>query len=84
MPRYFFHLYDSIEVIDGEGQVLPDIDAARVHALAEARQMMAAELKAKGQINLGHWIEVEDEQQEVVLVMKFSEAVQVNPSTKVI
>jgi hypothetical protein len=79
MPRYFFHLYNDIEARDEEGSILPDSEAARKKAIAEARNMMAVELQEKGAINLSHWIEVEDELGETVAIVKFGDAVKINP-----
>ena len=77
MPRYYFHLYDDIISKDHEGQLLPNIQAARVYAIEAARAMMAAEIQEKGTVSLSDWLEVEDEQGEVVLIVKFDEAVNI-------
>ena len=77
MPRYRFHLYNSLETIDHEGREFPDLQAARAEAIGNARELMASDLKARGEINLNHWIELEDEQGELVVV-PFRDAVKIN------
>jgi hypothetical protein len=77
--RYFFHLHDDIEAHDEEGRELPDIEAARRSALAEIRQV-AAESVHEGPLNLGHYVEVEDESGTRVLKITFGEAVTVVPA----
>lgn len=34
MPHYFFHVSDGSDYPDPHGTILPDLDAARAHALA--------------------------------------------------
>ena len=47
MPRFFFHLRDRVGLIeDLEGSEWPDFKAARSEALASARELLAAQLKA--------------------------------------
>ena len=74
MPRYRFHLYNDIETIDEEGRDFPDLAAAHSEAIDNARGLMAADITGKGEINLGHWIELEDDEGEVVIV-NFRDAV---------
>ena len=40
MPRYFFHISDSVLIPDLEGVVLPDDDAARLEAVTTAGAML--------------------------------------------
>jgi len=79
VPRYYFHLYDDIECKDDEGKDLPDLAAARDHAVSDARAIVAEEIQAKGEFSLSHWIEIEDESGEVVLIVKFADAVNIKP-----
>lgn len=78
MPRYFFDLRNGVDVADEEGRILPDLASARTAAIAEAREMMTAAV-LRGELNLGHSIEVRDESGATVLVMRFGEAVEVTP-----
>jgi hypothetical protein len=41
MARYFFHVHDSVQIIDKYGTELPHIDAARRHAVAYASKLLA-------------------------------------------
>lgn len=76
MPRYRFHLYNDEETRDEDGREFPDFDAARIEAIGNARELMAADIRSKGEINLSHWIELEDDGGEVIVVT-FGDAVTV-------
>jgi hypothetical protein len=76
MPRYFFHLYNDLVALDEEGAELPDLEAARTHAIRNIRELMCEEL-LKGHLNFGHRIEVADDRWERVLTVPYSEAVTV-------
>lgn len=78
MPRYRFHLYNDEETQDLEGRLFPNLDAARVDAILNARAIMASEITSKGEISLRHWIEIETEEGEMHVVT-FGDAVKVNP-----
>ena len=39
MPKYYFYLLDSEEVVDSDGTELPDLNAAREHARQVAREL---------------------------------------------
>lgn len=79
MARYFFNLRyrpgpDGLAV-DPEGDELPDLDAARDHALSEARDLIA-----RARIHLVQdWtacsFEIEDADAQRVLTVPFSDAV---------
>jgi hypothetical protein len=74
LPRYRFHVFNDDHTIDGDGRVLPDLDAARAYAVEAARGIMAEELRTKGEIDLRHWIEIEDEKGDMTVVT-FGDAV---------
>lgn len=74
MPRYRFHLYNDIQVIDEQGRDFPDLAAAIAEAFADARKIMGEDLGTKGKINLNHWIELEDEAGQIT-VIPFRDAV---------
>ena len=75
MPRYHFHVHDGTGVAeDEEGRELADLDAARVEALKGARSLIAEEALA-GRIDMGSRIEVTDGTAEVVLTVRFADAV---------
>jgi len=74
MPRYRFHIYNSVQTVDYEGKHFVNANAAREHAIKGARDLMSADLMRTGEVNLSHWIEVEDENDEITVVA-FSDAV---------
>ena len=76
MPRYLFHVYNDEISLDDEGRDLPDLEAARRHAILAARGLMRDGLEA-GSINLSHYIAVENEQGERVLTVTFGDALEV-------
>ena len=78
MPRYRFHLYNDEHTVDHEGRDFADFGAARIEALSNARELMASEIRTKGEIDLSHWIELEDDAGELVVV-PFGDAVTVRP-----
>lgn len=80
MPHYRFHVFNDDHTIDRDGKMLQDLDAARGWAIKAARGIMADELKAKGHIDLNHWIEIEDENGDMTVVL-FNEAVTVRAAS---
>ena len=74
MPRYRFHIYNDEETLDETGRDFPDFAAARIDAIYSARDLMCAEIRSKGEINLSHWIELENDAGEID-VINFSDAV---------
>jgi hypothetical protein len=76
VPRFFFHVYDTIEALDEEGYWLPDADAARRDALLSARALICEQVKL-GTINLTYRIEVVDEAGDTVLDLPYSAAVSI-------
>ena len=76
MPRYFFHLYDDIITHDDEGVELPNEAAARLQALKGARDIISSQVR-HGYLVRSHWIDVVDEQGQVVLQVTFGDAVEV-------
>ena len=80
VPRYFFHLYDDIAVMDEEGVDLPDDHAARAIALQNAREMACAEVE-EGRLVLEHRIDLVDESGRQVGAINFRTAVGLDPPT---
>lgn len=77
MPRYFFHLFNDLDVLDDEGRELPDIAAALSTAETDAREM-AAESVRRGHLNLSHCVEVRDEADHVLFRVCFGDVVTVS------
>ena len=77
MPKYFFTLYDDVITRDEEGVHLANADAAYAYALANVREMACVEVQC-GRLDLDHRIEVTDASGELVLDLRFAEAVTVS------
>lgn len=76
MPRYFLHLLNSIGyAADEEGRELADLDVARRKAIEGIRSIVSEEVK-DGLIDLRGRIDVADQDGRVLLVVRFSEAVE--------
>ena len=76
MPRYFFNVYDDVVAIDEEGLELPNLQAARLQALAGARDLIVTQVR-HGYMVRSHWIDVADVKGEIVLSLTFGEAVDI-------
>lgn len=76
MPRFYFNVYDDVVATDDEGVTLPNLDAARLQAVAGARALMAEQV-THGYLVRSHWIDVVDEAGAVVLHLPFRDAVDV-------
>lgn len=72
-----FDLYDDIIAIDEEGQELPNLQAAQLQALNEARQVISGTLLESGKIELRHQIRVRDEGGAPAHLVEFEDAVSV-------
>jgi len=77
VPRFYFHLYNDIDVSDDEGVELPHWDAARAHAVRLARFTFAETAKDEGRVVLHHRIDIEDEKGSVLGTVRFRDAVRV-------
>jgi len=77
VPRFYFHLHNDVEVRDHEGRDLPDLQAARTHAVQLARFTFGETAKDEGRVVLHHHIDIEDEQGTVLATVRFGEAVKV-------
>ena len=77
MAHYYFHVHNSTGVSrDDEGIDAPDFAAARSHAVAGIRSIIGEEAKT-GRLDLRGYIEVNDERDETLLIIRFEEAFQV-------
>jgi len=77
MPRYYFHLHNSIECRDEEGTQFDDQAAAKEQAVREARALIADDVLSRGEVNLSHSIRVADESGEIVMVVTFADVVNI-------
>ena len=62
---------------DEEGRELVDLTAAREAAIKGLRQIMASELR-DGELNVASFIEIENENRDLVSTVLFTEAVNVS------
>ena len=76
MPRYFFHLHDDVVAHDEEGTDLPDLAAARLHAIHGARGIIADQVK-RGHFTLSHHIRIVGAERGEALTVAFGDAVDV-------
>ena len=77
MPTFYLHLCNGSGFTeDQEGSDYADLDAAHKAALDGLRDIMAHEVRG-GELNLGSFIEIEDEDHKFRMTVAFSEAVHV-------
>jgi hypothetical protein len=82
MPRFYFHVSNASGFTeDQQGREMRDLKAAHAAALQDARAMMAEELM-KGEIDLGSFIEIEDENHKLMFTLTFHEAVSVKSTRR--
>lgn len=78
MPRFYFHLFNSIgTTVDNEGRELKDLPAAHDVAIATLRDVLGAELKSDGQVNMASFVEIEDADRKLRMTVAAREAVDV-------
>jgi hypothetical protein len=77
VPRFYFHLHDDLDAVDEEGLQLPDLRAARAHAVRCVRVTFAETAKDEGRVVLHHRIDIADEQGAVLETVRFRDAVRV-------
>ena len=77
MPRFYLHVCNGNGFTeDDEGMDLPDASAARLAAIKDLRDIGAFEMQM-GEMNLGSFVEIEDENHQPVETVHFTEAVNV-------
>lgn len=79
VPRFYFHLHNDVDVSDEGGEELPDLEAARAHAMRLARFEVSEGALRYGRIVLSHRIDIADETGAVLATVRFSDAVRVTP-----
>ena len=77
MPRYYFHLFNSETIRDGEGEEVPTADEALESAAKMARGMAAQSVRDEGHLTLHHRIEVADEAGQTIGTVRFGDVVQI-------
>lgn len=77
MPRFYMHVCNGNGFVeDEEGRELPDAETARSEAIVAARDVMANDLRG-GELDLSSFIEVEDENKELLFTVQFMDAVKI-------
>ena len=79
MPRFFFHLFNAVNIRDDAGREFATLEDAKVDAIAACRALMANDLQNEGQITLSHRIEIEGTDGEVKLVLPYGSCVEIRP-----
>jgi hypothetical protein len=79
VPRFFFHLYDDVDVPDDEGVELPDLAAARDHARSQALNLIGENVKEQARIVLHHRLDIEDEHGSVLEAVRFGDILRIEP-----
>ena len=75
MPRYFFDLYNEMNVRDDEGQEFPDLETAKSQAVKQVRKLIGGLIVENGRIDLLHHLKVRDEAGNIVHRVEFDDAV---------
>lgn len=74
MPRFFFHIRHEGQLVrDPEGTELADLAAARAEALADARELLADQIKG-GRVTYEGQIEIWDELERVLATVLLQDA----------
>lgn len=74
--RFFFDLHNDIDSIDDEGVDLPSPMAAHERGVLEAREMAKASISEHGHIDLRHFIQIRNEEREIIGRIAFEEAIE--------
>jgi hypothetical protein len=82
MPRYHLHLFDDCNVMDLEGAIFPDVEAAQHVANRSARHLMAENVKEGRPLDLSHRIDVADDCGMVVATVSFRNLITIKDSGK--
>ena len=82
VPRFYFNLGNGAEFAeDKEGVDLPDFAAAHKLAVRSLRSIMAEDL-LMGDLNTASFIEVEDEQHNLIVTVFFDEVVRMREDVR--
>jgi hypothetical protein len=79
MPKFYFHLQNSIHVRDDEGMELPSLEVAKEHATVAARALMADDITGMGEITLSHHIVIANDRDQEEIDIPYRSCVQKHP-----
>ena len=77
MPRFYFHLFNAVNIRDDAGRDFATLEEAHVGATKACRPLMANDLQNEGQITLSHRIEIVDDDGATKLVLPFRACVEI-------
>ena len=78
MALFYFDVYNDDVTLDDEGAEFADEQAARAHAVKEAR-VLAADTVLHGHLVRHHRVDIRDENRRTIDSVSFEEAVQIRP-----
>ena len=79
MSRYYFHLFNAVNIRDDVGRDFATLEEAHVDAIKACRALMANDLQNEGQITLSHRIEIVGDDCVTKLVLPFRACVEIRP-----
>ena len=79
MSRYYFHLFNAVNIRDDVGQEFATLEAAHLDAIKACRALMANDLQNEGQITLSHRIEIVGDDSLTKLVLPFRACIEIRP-----
>ena len=77
MPRFHFHVHNSVHARDEDGVELQDLDAAKRSSVEGARAFMSDDVKLKGSICLSDNIEITDSDGLQLHVTRFGDCLEI-------
>jgi hypothetical protein len=79
MPVYFFHfLHHRERVEDEEGLDLPDLEAAKIEAIASVRDAVSVEARFGDTIDTHMRVEIVDAEGRILTLISFADAICLN------
>jgi hypothetical protein len=76
LPRLFFHIQKRDQIVaDDEGQQFPNLDDARIDAIASIRDIVAERVRTGKNLAAGDSLQVADEAGNVLLTIPFGDVV---------
>ena len=79
MSRYYFNLFNAVNIRDDVGRDFATLDEAHADAIKACRALMANDIQNEGQITLSHRIEIVDDYCVTKLVLPFRACVEIRP-----
>ena len=79
MPRFYLTVCNNTRAIDGEGEDLPDLEAATSRAIQGARELIAEDILAGRTLSQGHCIEIAGTDGTVLHTVRFGDVIQLRP-----